>query len=238
MSIILDIILIAIFAAYVLFAAKKGFVRTLLELVAVVAAIFLSFQISPVIAQTAYDGFVEKQIVTALEEQIDENIDSLSVTEKTNAVLDAIPDFAVSLASSAGVEISDIKDQISAQKFDSQNLAQSLVDKIAEPIVVGALKIIIFILLAVVLMIVLKIAAKYISKLFDIPVVKSLNKSLGGVLGAIKGALVLLVICTGLRFIFGGGDGELSVAVNDSFVVGLLDEINPLIDSLKEFIIK
>ena len=238
MSIILDIILVAIFAAYVLFAAKKGFVRTLLELVAVVAAIFLSFQISPVIAQTAYDGFVEKQIVTALEEQIDENIDALSVTEKTNAVLDAIPEFAVSLASSAGVEISDIKDQISAQKFDSQNLAQSLVDKIAEPIVVGALKIIIFILLAVVLMIVLKIAAKYISKLFDIPVVKSLNKSLGGVLGAIKGALVLLVICTGLRFIFGGGDGELSVAVNDSFVVGLLDEINPLIDSLKEFIIK
>lgn len=238
MSIILDIVLVAIFAAYVFFAAKKGFVRTLLELVVVVAAIFLSFQISPVISQTVYDGFVEKEIVNALEEQITENIDSLSVTEKANAVLDSIPDFAVSLASSAGVEISTIKDQISSQKFDSQNLAQSLVDKIAEPIVVGALTIIIFILLAVVLMIVLKIAAKYISKLFDIPVVKSLNRSLGGVLGAIKGVLVVIVICTALRFIFGGGDGELSVAVNDSFVVGLLDEINPLIDSLKEFIIK
>lgn len=236
MSIILDIVLVAIFAGYVFFAAKKGFVRTLLELVAVVAAIVLSFQISPVISQTVYDGFIEKEIVTALEEQITENVDALSVTEKANAVLDSIPDFAVSLASSAGVEISTIKEQISSQKFDSQNLAQSLVDKIAEPIVVGALKIIIFILLAAVLMIVLKIAAKYISKLFDIPVVKSLNKSLGGVLGAIKGALVLLVICTGLRFIFGGGDGELAIAVNDSFVVGLLNQINPLIDSLKEFI--
>ncbi len=238
MSIILDIVLVAIFAAYVFFAAKKGFVRTLLELVSVVAAIFLSFQISPVVSQTVYDGFVEKQIVTALEEQISENVDALSVSEKANAVLDSIPDFAVSLASSAGVEISTIKEQISSQKFDSQNLAQSLVDKIAEPIVVGALTIIIFILLAVVLMIVLKIAAKYISKLFDIPLVKSVNRSLGGVLGAIKGVLVVIVICTALRFIFGGGDGELSVAVNDSFVVGLLDEINPLIDSLKEFIIK
>lgn len=238
MSIILDIVLVAIFAAYVFFAAKKGFVRTLLELVAVVAAIFLSFQISPVVSQTVYDGFVEKQIVTALEEQISENVDALSVSEKANAVLDSIPDFAVSLASSAGVEISTIKEQISSQKFDSQNLAQSLVDKIAEPIVVGALTIIIFILLAVVLMVVLKIAAKYISKLFDIPLVKSVNRSLGGVLGAIKGVLVVIVICTALRFIFGGGDGELSVAVNDSFVVGLLDEINPLIDSLKEFIIK
>ena len=238
MSIILDVILIAIFAAYVITAAKKGFVRTLLELVAVVAAIFLSFQISPVISQTVYDGFVEKEIVATLEEQISENVDALSVTEKANAVLDSIPDFAVSLASSAGVEISTIKDQISSQKFDSQNLAQSLVDKIAEPIVVGALTIIIFILLAVVLMIALKFVAKLISKLFDIPLVKSVNKSLGGVLGAIKGALVVVVICTALRFIFGGGDGELSVAVNDSFVVGLLDEINPLIDSLKGFIIK
>lgn len=238
MSIILDVILIAIFAAYVITAAKKGFVRTLLELVAVVAAIFLSFQISPVISQTVYDGFVEKEIVATLEEQISENVDALSVTEKANAVLDSIPDFAVSLASSAGVEISTIKDQISSQKFDSQNLAQSLVDKIAEPIVVGALTIIIFILLAVALMIALKFVAKLVSKLFDIPLVKSVNKSLGGVLGAIKGALVVVVICTALRFIFGGGDGELSVAVNDSFVVGLLDEINPLIDSLKGFIIK
>ena len=238
MSIILDVILIAVFAAYVITAAKKGFVRTLLELVAVVAAIFLSFQISPVISQSVYDGFVEKEIVNALEEQINENVDALSVTEKANAVLDSIPDFAVSLASSAGVEISTIKDQIASQKIDSQNLAQSLVDKIAEPIVVGALTIIIFILLAVVLMIVLKFVAKLISKLFNIPLVKSLNKSLGGVLGAIKGALVLLVICTALRFIFGGGEGELSVAVNDSFVIGLLDEINPLVDSLKGFVIK
>ena len=238
MSIILDVILIAIFAAYVLTAAKKGFIRTLLELVAVVAAIFLSFQISPVIAQGAYDGFVESQIVTAVEEKIDESIDSLSVAEKANAILDSIPEFAVSIALSAGVEISDIKDQISSQKFDSADLAQSLVDQIAEPIVVGALNVVIFILLSILLIFVLKIVAKYISKLFNIPVIKSINKSLGGVLGAIKGALVLLVICTGLRFIFGSGDSEFSLAVNESFVIGLLDQINPLVDSLKEFVIK
>lgn len=36
MSIVLDVILVVIFAAFVLTAAKKGFVKTLLELVAVV----------------------------------------------------------------------------------------------------------------------------------------------------------------------------------------------------------
>lgn len=238
MSIILDIILVAIFAAYVFVAAKKGFIRTLLELVAVVAAIFLSFQISPIIAQGAYDGFVEKQIISAVEEQITENVDSMSVADKANAVLDSIPEFAVSFASSAGVEISEIKDQIATHKINSSNIAQSLVEKIAEPIVVGALTVIVFILLAIVLIILLKLAAKYISKLFNIPIVKSINKSLGGVLGAIKGALVLLVLCTGLRLIFGGADSEFAVAVNESFVIGLLDKINPLVDSLKEIILK
>lgn len=233
MSLILDVILVAIFVSYVIVAAKKGFVRTLLEVVAVIAAIFLSFQISPVISQTVYDGFLEKGIVSAVEEKIDENINASSVAEKANAVVDSIPEFAISLA---GVDTSTIKEQISSIKLDSQNIAQSLVEKIAEPIVVGALKIIIFILLAVVLMIVLRIAAKYISKLFNIPLVKTVNKSLGGVLGAVKGALVLLVVCTGLRFIFGGGEGEFSVVVNESFVVGLLDKINPLVESLSEFI--
>lgn len=238
MSLILDVILIAIFAAYVIFAAKKGFIRTLLELVAVVAAIFLSFQFSPVIAQTAYDGFVEKQIVNAIEEKIDENVDSLSVADKANAVLDSIPDFAVSFASSAGVEISDIKEQISSQKIESSNLAQNLADTIAEPIVTGALTVLIFIVLSIVLNIILKIAAKYISKLFDVPLVKSINKTLGGVFGAVKGAVTLLIICTALRFIFGDGESELSIAVNESFVISLLDKINPLMDLLKEFIVK
>ena len=236
MSIVLDVILVAIFAAYVILAAKKGFVRTLLELVAVIAAVFLAFQISPVVAQGAYDGLVEKQIVAAVDEQISENVDSLSVTDKANAVLDSIPEFAVSFASSVGIEISDVKNQIASQSIDSENLAQSLVEKVAEPIVVGALTVILFLLLAAVLIVLLKLVAKYVSKLFDIPIVKSLNQTLGGVLGAIKGVLVLLVICTGLRLIFGGEEGKFAVAVNDSFVVGLLDKINPMLDSLKEIV--
>lgn len=238
MSLILDVILIAIFAAYVIFAAKKGFIRTLLELVAVVAAIFLSFQFSPVISQGVYDGVVEKQIVTAIEEKIDENVDSLSITEKANAVIDSIPEFAVSFATAAGVDVSNIKEQISSQKIDSANIAQNLADTIAEPIVTGALTVLIFIVLSIVLSVVLKIAAKYISKLFNVPIVKSLNKTLGGVFGAVKGAVTLLIICAALRFIFGSGESELSIAVNESFVVGLLDKINPLMDILKEFIVK
>mgnify|MGYP003431367193 CR=1 FL=1 len=116
MSMVLDIILIAIFAAFVLFAAKKGFVKTLLELVATILALVLAYQLSPVIAQGAYDGIVKESMITSIEEQLDENFNASTAAKKAEVTLDALPDFVVSLASSAGVEISDIKSKISSTK--------------------------------------------------------------------------------------------------------------------------
>lgn len=238
MSIVLDVILVVIFAAFVLTAAKKGFVKTLLELVAVAAALILSYQLSPVVAQGAYDGFVKESMITSIEEQIDENFNTSTAAKKAEVTLDALPDFMVSLASSAGVEINDIKAKIASEKFSSQNIATELVEKVAEPIVIGAMTIVIFMILAIVLIFALKFVAHLISKLFDVPLIGTANKILGGVLGACKGVIVLLFLCTILDFLFAKGDGELSAAVNDSFVIGLLDNINPFINNLKEMLVK
>lgn len=238
MSIALDIILIVIFAAFVLTAAKKGFVKTLLELVAFAAALVLSYQFSPVVAQGAYDGFVKESMISSIEEQIDENFNTSTAAKKAEVTLEALPDFMVSLASSAGVEINDIKAKIASEKFSSQNIATELVEKVAEPIVIGAMTIVIFMILAIILIFALKVVAHLISKLFDVPLIGTANKILGGALGACKGVVVLLFICTILDFLFAKGDGELSVAVNDSFVIGLLDNINPFINNLKEMLVK
>lgn len=238
MSIALDIILIVIFAAFVLTAAKKGFVKTLLELVAVAAALVLAYQFSPVVAQGAYDGFVKESMISSIEEQIDENFNTSTAAKKAEVTLEALPDFMVSLASSAGVEINDIKAKIASEKFSSQNIATELVEKVAEPIVIGAMTIVIFMILAIILIFALKVVAHLISKLFDVPLIGTANKILGGALGACKGVIVIIFICTILDFLFAKGDGELSVAVNDSFVIGLLDNINPFINNLKEMLVK
>ena len=238
MSIVLDVILVVIFAAFVLVAAKKGFVKTLLELVAVAAALVLAYQFSPVVAQGAYDGFVKESMITSIEEQIDENFDTSTAAKKAEVTLEALPDFMVSLASSAGVEINDIKAKIASEKFSSKNVATELVEKVAEPIVIGALTIVFFMILAIVLIFALKFVAHLVSKLFDVPLIGTANKILGGAIGACKGIIVLLFLCTILDFLFAKGDGELSVAVNDSFVIGLLDNINPFINNLKEMLVK
>lgn len=234
MSIILDVILVTIFAAFVFTAAKKGFMHTLLELLAVIVALALSYQFSPVVAQATYDEIVEKSLVEAVETQIDETVNVSSVTTQAEVLLDSIPGFMASFASSAGVDLDEIKTQISSEKFSSANLAIELVDKIAKPIAVGALTAILFLLLSVVLIFLLKWIAGLLAKLFKLPLIGTVNKVLGGVLGACKGVLVIVFICTFLDILFANGDGEISDMVNNSYVVGLLDNINPFIKSLKD----
>ncbi len=238
MTLVLDIILVVIFAAFVLTAAKKGFVKTLLELVASILALVLAYQFSPVVAQSVYDGFLRENMITSVEEQLDESLNVSTAAKKAEVTLEALPDFVVSLASSAGVEIGDIKSKISSEKFSSENIATELVDKVAQPIVVGALTIVAFMLLAIILLFALKFLAHIISKLFDVPLIGTTNKLLGALLGACKGIIVVVFLCTVLEFVFANGDGEMTVAVKESFVINLLDNINPFINNLKEMLVK
>lgn len=236
MSIIIDVILLTVFAAFVFTAAKKGFMHSLLELLAVILALVMSYQMSPVVAQAAYDGVVEKSLIKTVEVQLDESLNISSTTAQAEALLDSIPDFMVSFASSAGIEIEDIRAKISSESLSAENLATELVQNIAQPIVVAALTAMFFLILSVILIFALKFIAGLLSKLFKLPLIGTVNKVLGGVLGACKGAMVLILISTVLRLIFSDSTDELGQAVNNSFVVGLTDNINPFIDSLTQII--
>lgn len=234
MNIILDVILLTIFVAFVFTAAKKGFMLSLLELIAVIAALSLSYQFSPVVAQAAYDNIVEEKLIETVEKEIDENFNISSSTTQAEMVLESMPGFMVSFASSVGIELDEVKAKITSETFSAENLATELVEKIAQPIVVAALTAISFLLLSAVLMFALKWVAGLLSKIFKLPLLGTVNKALGGVLGACKGVMVIIFISTILKVLFAGGDSEISTAVNGSYIVGLLDNINPFIKSLTE----
>ena len=63
MGIILDLIILAIIVIFAFLSAKKGFVRTLIELVGFFLAIFIASSISPAISNGVYDKFIEPAIV-------------------------------------------------------------------------------------------------------------------------------------------------------------------------------
>ena len=234
MFIVLDIILVAVFALFVFTAMKKGFVLSLLEFLAVILSFVLAFSLSPVLAQAAYDGFVEEKLVESVESEIDENFSLEGANEQAEVLLDAIPDYMVSFAESFGVSVSDIKRDIADENFSNQNIAIGLVDKIAQPIATGALTVVCFMVIAAVLLFILKIAARMIAKIFKLPIINTANKLLGGILGAFKGIAVVIFICTILTALFSAGDNEIAKAVNDSLIINALEEVNPFYNSLQE----
>lgn len=234
MSLAIDIILVVIFASFVLTAVKKGFILSLLEFAAVILALVLAYNFSPKVAETAYDGFVKEATIKTIETQIEENVSLQETSTQAQLLLESIPDYMVSVADFMGVSVDDIKQSVASSKLTSENIATELVEKIAQPIIIGALTALSFVVLAIVLLFVLKFLAQIIAKIFKIPVIKTVNNLLGGILGACKGFAVVLFICTILTVFFASGDNELAAAVNDSVVVNLIDNVNPLVNSLKE----
>ncbi len=236
MAFVLDLILVVIFAAFVFEAVKKGFVLSFLELVAVILAFVMAYTFSPTVAQMAYDGFVKESVIETIETQIDENVSLSETSAKAQLIIESIPDYVVSFADTMGISVEDIKNDVAETNITSENVATELVEKIAQPIIIGVLTALSFTVLAIVLLFVLKLVAKLISRIFRLPIIKTINKTLGGVLGACKGLAVIIFICTILTVFFSSGDSELATAVNESRIINAIDGINPFIKSLKDII--
>lgn len=225
MFIVIDIILVAIFALMVFLAAKKGFIKSLLDFVAVIMAFVLAFALSTPVAQAVYDGFVEEIILDAVTAQIDENdFDAVVAAEEVVEVFEELPDAVINLAASIGIDFDKITDEIDFDEIEPTDSVKRLVRKIGEPLAVRIMSGVFFILLAVIFIIILKAAVIVISKVAKLPVIGQADTLLGGVLGALKGILVIALICTILRAFFMSGDSEFSAMVNESIIIKLFED--------------
>lgn len=233
MSLALDIILVAIFGATVYGAAKRGFVKSLLDFAAVILALVLSFQLSPLVATEVYDAYVEERIMLSIEKELSEKTNSEKTQEAVQITVSAVPNFVYDIAKSLGVDTDKIEKEITTFDFSSENAAKELTEKVIEPIAIEALNVVCFVILYIILAAVLDLLAGMISKIFKLPLLGTANKLLGALLGAAKGVVVVIFFAAALQLLFSGGDGELAEAVNSSRVIAMLDNINPICDSFK-----
>ncbi len=189
MSFVLDLIVLAIIAVFALLSAKKGFVRTIIEIVGFVVVILLANNISPAISDYTYDKLVEPAIVSSIENmQVGDNLTNLSVDNMPSLVgkiLGSNFDIAAFQTS--------INENISSGIKDAVTSASQTVVK---PVVTGIFDLIFTLIITIVLLAVVNFVAKLINKLFSFSLVGKANKILGAILGIIKGVVVSAIICT------------------------------------------
>lgn len=216
LSIILDLIVVAIIVIFALISAKRGFVRTLIELVGFVLVIILANSISTPLANLTYDKAVEPAIIKSVE--------SMQL-ESGNIEADALPAIIQNVMGED--VIADFQQKLTQNINSGINTAVTNASQtVVKPLVTNILSMIYVITISVVLLFVVGILANLINKLFSFSVVGRVNSSLGAVLGAVKGIIISMVVCTLIALIVSLTENGFLIftedAINNSYIFKLL----------------
>lgn len=194
MSIILDLIALAIIVITVLISAKRGFVRTAVELVGFIAAVFISFTISTPLANTTYDKIIEPSIVSSVASVADTAANNSS--EAVDSFWNEMPEWVKSGIEKAGISKESLDGSITANIGNGvTSAAESASQSVIKPAVTSTLALVYQVISLIILLIIVKPIAKLINKLFSFSLVGKVNSLLGGVVGVFKGIIYAAVFC-------------------------------------------
>ena len=191
MAYIVDGIIIAIVLLAIIFSSKKGFVRTVIEVAGFIAAFIIAFTFSSPLSNLTYDKMIEPSIIKTAEQT------ATDTTESTvDAFWEAMPKFVKNNSQKLGISKEEISQKAASNVGqNSSQLALSLSQNVAKPVVCKLLSFLFSTVLVVVLLFVVKILAKFVNKLFSFSIIGKLNRTLGGVIGFFKGIIIAFAFC-------------------------------------------
>ena len=181
MGIVLDLIVVAIIGLTAFLAAKKGFIRTLIEFVGFILAIVLAINLSSLLAGITYDGAIKPSVTESI---------VTSVEEAGGEVYDNLPGFVTSVLESTGVDKDDVKAKAGESSVET---AERISDTVVKPEAVKVLKVAYTIPLFLVLLIAVKFLARFLNSIFKGAILGGANKVLGAVFGGAKGILYAII---------------------------------------------
>lgn len=197
MSVILDLIIVAILIIFTILAAKKGFVKSVVEVAGFVLAIFLAFTFSTPVTNFIYEKAVNPAIHSTVEAAVGNtysNIDS-SVTD---AVTEKLPGFIANNMDALSIDLTGI---LSDNYGSPSEVADAVCDNVVRPVITSILSSVITVLLLIILMIAFRFLAKFINKIFSFSIIGTANKLLGAAIGLVKGAGVAVIFVLVVTFI-------------------------------------
>ncbi len=219
MGVVLDIIVVGIVLLSAFMAAKKGFARTLVELVGYILAIVIAVGLSSVVADYTYDNVIKPAAVSAITDV---------VSEKGEDVLENIPSSIKSIAEMAGIDFKKIDKAVDES---AENTAVRITETAIKPIASTLVKSLSIVIITVILFIVVGFLAKFINSFFKGVIFGTANKTLGAVLGGAKGLLYSVLLCVVISFIASVSKSDFFIfspeAVSNSYACEfILDALN------------
>ena len=219
MGFIIDLAFIALIAISIIDGRRKGFVKIVLSLAAMVAAWFVASSLSMPVAEWANEAFVGDWLTKAIEGAVAD-----SVANGPDAIFASIPDYIANLMQVAGISLEELAVQL-GNTVDPAAAAEKIYGAIENNLVISVLRIVSFFVLYLLMNWVTSIAIGLIGKVFRLPVLKGINKLLGSVIGAIKGifiAVIVSIIFVLVAMAF--PESDFVKALDGSVIYGILSE--------------
>lgn len=183
---ILDLLVIAIVAYYVYISAKRGFVRTLIEMVGFVVILLIIIKAGAPLSESIFKKAIRGPALSKVQTTLAE-----SDTTNISTVRDVLPNFVANGAEFLGINI----DETTVTENATSTLATIITDNVIGPVITSLIYAIISLLLLGLGMYLVRILARAVNNLFKISLVGVVNHLLGGVFGIGKGVVVAFVFC-------------------------------------------
>jgi len=234
---LIDGAVVLLFVLMVVIGHHRGFIKTVTGLVALVAALLVSWMLSTPVAQIAYDVAVEPIVTTTIEEQVGENSPA---AESIDAALADMPSFIQNMLANGGIRSgADVMEKLSGTA-EGATVGETVATQIVEPVVLPLLKAVCMLLLFVITLVAAHILLRVLNVVAKLPLLKQLNKGLGAVAGAITGVLWVFIAVSVLQVIAATSatDGAITVEMLEAtWFVDWLCSINPVAGALEEILV-
>lgn len=235
MNYVIDLGLVAVAIIVISASAKKGFLSSLLESLSLIISAAVSYFITPSVSEFIYQKFVYNSVKSKLSEAVLSISSGQSLGEKITELVSSLPEGALRLAQSAGVDVNGLASTVSQSAVGTNEaLVNTVADNIAYKILIVAIEAIVFLVLFVLLSIAIRFFSKLLTKIIKkLRLMGTVNKLLGAVLGVLKAAVIVLVICTVMFFIAGSTDNVgLADTIAASKIYEFVSANNPIISFL------
>ncbi len=191
MWLILDASVCVVVLLSVFISSRKGFVRSVIEMIGFVLAVYVAMTFSTPIAETVYDNLIEKKIVSVIQDEVS------NTTENTvEKVWEILPDAFTDNAGHFGISKDSLNLSLSYEiQGGADSVAVTVSKKVIRPVLIQVIGGIISFLIFLIIVMVVYALARLLNKLFSFSLIGKLNRILGGIIGAVKGIIIAVVIC-------------------------------------------
>ena len=190
MSLLLDVVILLLVGVSIFIGIKRGFIRSIMGIVVVIAAIIGSIHFSPALSSVLHDGFIEKSVTEQVQgaiESLTSDVEAIDIhklfEEKPQAFTDILETF--------DIKIEDVEAFFEQQKDNaSATLEKDVAGYIAAPLAKTLSNAAAFCILFVGITVVLGVALWLLALVVKLPILNTANKLLGAAFGAVLGLVL------------------------------------------------